>query len=394
MIKAATILGEGYLHPSPLQGAVQTGVEETLKRFKKYSPYVFSSHMDTRPDIEEIDKVWHYRTRCGQFDKILFPFYSFSSPFFCYLHMVIRSIKELGIELVHVRNRPLYMPYLRKKLGNKVKLILHEHNQNIADTFSKRKAMEVLDSIDAYVAVSKFTFDYEISNKYPQYKGKSHVILNGVNLEKFRPRWERLDKVKALRDKYHLGNNKVILFAGAIRERKGIHCLVDAMKLVAKRHPEAKLVIAGGSAENLEATDPFAKKVRASSAEISENILWLGYIPPTEIDDIYLLADMFVGPSLWEEPFGLVFTEASASGLAVIGSRRGGIPEIIKENETGSLLDDPENIAEMANKINALLDSPAKCEQFGRSGRKYMEEMFSWDSVAKQNEDLYDKLLA
>ncbi len=158
MKKAAIILGEGSLNPSPYQGAVQTGVEETAKRFRKYEPYVFSSHMENRPDIEEIDKIRNYRVRCGILDKLIFPVYSFDAPFFCYLYKMVRLIKELDIKLIHVRNRPLYMPYLRGKLGDKVKLVLHEHNQNIADMLSTKQAIKVFDSIDAYVAVSRFTY--------------------------------------------------------------------------------------------------------------------------------------------------------------------------------------------------------------------------------------------
>jgi spore coat protein SA len=298
----------------------------------------------------------------------------------------------LSIKIVHVRNRPLYMPFLRYMLGKKVKLILHEHNQNIADTLSRSQAIEVLDSIDAYVAVSKFTYDFEITNKYPQYKDKASVILNGVNLDKFRPIWEQKDKVAALRKKYGLENSVTVLFTGAIRERKGVHLLVEAFKQVSAKHPEARLVIAGGDKDNLEAKDEYAKRLNESASSLGNNVIFTGYIPPTEINDIYLLGDIFCGPSTWEEAFGLVFAEASASGLAVIGSKRGGIPEIIMDGRTG-LLADPADINDLAVKINSLIESPQLREALGRSARKYMEEKFSWKRAAEEIEALYDRLL-
>ena len=307
-------------------------------------------------------------------------------------YKVIHLIKELVFKLIHVRNRPLYMPYLRKKLGNNVKLVLHEHNQNIVDMLSKSKAVEVLDLIDAYVAVSRFTFDYEITKRYPQYAGKARVILNGVNLEKFRPWWEQTDKVRSLRQIYGVKGSTNVLFTGAIRERKGIRELVEAFKLVVKDHPEAKPLIAGGDKDNLEAADAFAKRVKRSADEIHDNVVWLGFIPASNIQDAYLLGDIFVGPSLWEEAFGLVFAEASASGLPVIGSRRGGIPEIIDDGKTG-LLVEPENISEMAEKIGGLIHDPVKCDIFGRAARKKMEDNFSWERVANEIEALYDSLL-
>jgi spore coat protein SA len=392
MIPAATILPEGSYHPHPRQGATQTGVEEVTKRFKKYVPYVFSSHQKDKPGIELLDGVWQYRIRTDPIDKLLFPFYTFKSPFYCYAYKAAQAINKLDIKVVHVRNRPLYMPFLRYFLGNNIKLVLHEHNQNIADTLSRSQATEVFESIDAYVAVSKFTYDFEITNRYPQYKDKSHVILNGVNLDKFRPIWEQKEKALALRKKYGLENATVVLFAGAIRERKGVHLLIEAFKQVSAKHPEAKLVIAGGDKDNLEAKDAYAQKLRAEASKLQNNVIFTGYFPPAEINNIYLLGDIFVAPSIWDEPFGLVFTEASATGLAVIGSNRGGIPEIIMDGQTGYLAD-PTNINELADKINTLIESPKLRDQFGKSARKYMESKFSWNRVADEIEALYDKLL-
>jgi spore coat protein SA len=384
MIKTATVLHEGTIHPSPRQGATQTGVEEATKRFKKYEAYIFSSHVDGTTDIEQQKNVWQYRVETTLLDKV------FGRGYLC---KVASAVKELGIKLVHVRNRPLYMPILRKLLGKDIKLVLHEHNQNIADTLSKPQAISVLDSIDAYVGVSKFTYDFEITNKYPQYKNKARVILNGVNLEKYMPNWQHPDKVTEARKKYSLKGSKNVLFAGALRERKGIHHLVDAFKQVVKSHPDAKLIIAGGSKDNTEATDPFALKLKESAAEIKNNIIFTGYIPPEKMHEVYMLGDIFVGPSVWDEAFGLVFAEASACGLAVIGSNRGGIPEIIDNGNTGLLINDPTNPKEIADLILSLLDSPQKGVEMGRFARARMEEKFSWDRVAYQIEELYDELL-
>lgn len=383
MIPAATILPEGSLHPHPRQGATQTGVEEATKRFKKYVPYVFSSHIAGRPDIEKLDGVWQYRVKTSPFGRLTGR---------SYLHNVAKLLIDLDIKIVHVRNRPLYMPVLRRLLGKAFTLILHEHNQNIADTLSEKQAFEVFDAIDAYVAVSRFTYDFEITNKYPQYKNKSYVILNGVNLEKFRPVWKQRYRVEDLKKHYNLENSKVVLFAGALRERKGVHFLLEAFKKVIIKHPDAKLVIAGGDKDNLDAKDVFARKLKDIAAELLGNVIFTGYVPPSNVQDLYLLGDIFVGPSIWDEAFGLVFAEASASGLAVIGSRRGGIPEIIQDSVTGLLIDDPEDTNEIADKIIYLLDSPEKCEQLGKAAREFMEKRFSWDRVSGEIEDLYDKL--
>lgn len=392
MEKAATVLPEGSLHPHPRQGATQTGVEEVTKRFAKYAPYVFSSFMKDRPAVESIDNVWQYRMKINTLEKLCFPLYNFRSPYYCYAYKASQLIKTLDIKIVHVRNRPLYMPFLRHMLGGQAKLILHEHNQNIADTLTGKEANEVLASIDAYVAVSRFTYDFEITKRYPQYKNKASVILNGVNLDKFRPVWEQKEKALVLRKKLGLEGSTVILFSGALRERKGVHLLLEAFKQVSAKHPEAKLVIAGGDKDNLEAKDEYAKKLKKSALSLGNKVIFTGYVTPSEISDIYLLGDIFCGPSIWDEAFGLVFAEASASGLAVVGSKRGGIPEIVIDGKTG-LLADPTDINDLAGKINALVESPQLRDAYGKAARKYMEEKFSWDRVAANIESLYDKLL-
>ena len=364
MIPAATILPEGSYHPHPRQGAIQTGVEEATKRFKKYTPYVFSSYMNGKPEEESVDGVLQYRIKTGSMEKLLFPLYAMRSPYYCYAYKVAQTIKKL-----------------------------HEHNQNIADTLSQKEANEVLASIDAYVAVSRFTYNFEITERYPRYKDKASVILNGVNLDKFRPIWEQQEKAFSLRKKYGLEGSKVILFSGALRERKGIHFLIDAFKQVAAKHTDAKLVIAGGDKDNLEATDKYAKQLKDSAASLGNKVVFTGFVPPSEVSDIYLLGDIFCGPSLWDEAFGLVFAEASASGLAVIGSKRGGIPEIIKDGQTGLLINKPEDPSEIAQKIISFIDSPQDRQKFGEAARRYMEEKFSWDRVANDIESLYDRLL-
>lgn len=393
MRKVAMICSNTSKIPYERQGATQTYVLETTKCFKGYKSHLFSSALSGRPDKEIVENTHFYRIRSNFFNQILFGITKFRNPYYCYIYKVAREIKKLNIKVIHVLNRPLYMPYLRTLLGEEVKLILCEHNHNIADTLSQKDALKVLKSIDAYVGVSKFTMDFEITNKYPQFSNKSYYILNGVDVEKFKPFWERKEEANTLREKYNLQNSKIILFVGAIREKKGLHHLVRAMKKVILKYPKAKLVIAGGSSKNLEATDHFAKTVKKEAQELRANCQFLGFVSPSEIHKIYLLGDIFVGPSTWEEPFGLVFAEASASGLPVIASKKGGIPEIIDDGINGLLIDDPSNIDNLANKIIYLLKNSEIARKFGEAGRQKMVEKFSWERVAGETEDLYDKLI-
>jgi len=392
--KAAVICSSTARVLHPQQGATQINAFEATRRYKRYEPHLFSCAFAGRPLEETVDGVNIHRIWSAPMERAIFSITHFKGPDFIYVKKVADRMKKLGIKIAHVRNRPLYVPYLRKLLGKDVKIILHEHNQNIADTLSRRQALEVLNAVDAYVGVSKFTMDYEITGRYPEFASKSHYILNGVDTQKFRPIWERPKERDLLRQKYGLTDSKVVLFVGAIRERKGIHFLVRAMKEVIKKHPKAKLVIAGGSAKNIEPKDHFAQTVKNEAQALGGNVVDLGFVSSENISDTYLLADIFAGPSTWDEPFGLVFAEASASGLPVIASRRGGIPEVILGGKTGLLVDDPADINDLSKKINYLLERPEVMRQFGENGRKLMADKFSWEGVAGEIEDLYDSLLA
>ena len=186
---------------------------------------------------------------------------------------------------------------------------------------------------------------------------------------------------------------KNILFIGAIRERKGPHLLVNAMTQVIKKHPDAVLIIGGGSTVHTNATGAYAEKIFRAAEQFKGNIRILGFVQPSEVPDTYLLGDVFAAPSIWDEPFGLVAAEASSCGLPVVASKCGGLPEIIKDKETGLIVDDPENIDELAQKIVALLDDRALAEKYGKAGRALMEKEFTWNRVAKENEELFRKLL-
>lgn len=393
MEKAAVICSSTARVLHPRQGATQINAFEAAKRCKRYEPHLFSCAFAGRPLEEIVDGVNIHRIWSKPLEKTIFSLTHFKDPELIYVKKVADRMKKLGIRIAHVRNRPFYIPYLRKLLGRDAKIVLHEHNQNIADTLSHRQALEVLNAIDAYVGVSKFTMDYEITDRYPEFSNKSHYILNGVDVKKFRPVWERPKERELLRQKYGLTDSKVVLFVGAIRERKGIHYLVRAMKEVINKHPEAKLVMVGGSAKNIEPKDHFAAMVKNEAQALGGNVLDLGFVPSENISDTYLLADIFAGPSTWDEPFGLVFAEASASGLPVIASRRGGIPEVILEGKTGLLVDDPSDVDDLAGKIAYLLERPDIAKRFGEAGRRLMVEKFTWERVAKEIEDAYDKLV-
>lgn len=144
-------------------------------------------------------------------------------------------------------------------------------------------------------------------------------------------------------------NEKVILFVGRLAEVKGVKYLIAAMKQV-----NAKLVIVGDGTLKAE--------LEKQAEEIKDKVLFMGAKSHNELKSIYASADIFVMPSITtgtgqKEGFGLVLIEAMASGLPVIGSDSGGIPEIIEDGKCGFLVEE-KNADDIAMKINYLIENP------------------------------------
>ena len=103
---------------------------------------------------------------------------------------------------------------------------------------------------------------------------------------------------------------------------------------------------------------PFMGQLRRDLAQAPGRVVLTGFIPPTDMPRAYLLGDVFVGPSQIEEGLGLVFLEAAAAGLPIIATRKGGIPEVVRDDFNGLLLRQPDDAAELAEKITR---PPERC---------------------------------
>jgi glycosyltransferase involved in cell wall biosynthesis len=110
-------------------------------------------------------------------------------------------------------------------------------------------------------------------------------------------------------------------------------------------------------------------------------IEFTGYIDhDRDLPSWFQRATLFASPSLFEEPFGLVNAEAMACATPVVGSNRGGIPEVL--GNTGQLVD-PEDTPNFAATLSALLAQPADCAELGRAAYERCRKMFDWRLIAE-----------
>ena len=236
---------------------------------------------------------------------------------------------------------------------------------------------------DALIAVSKYTVD-ELTELYGINKKKIYVIYNGVDIQKFKPRPNRAE----LRREFGLAEDtKIVLFVGRLYHRKGLETLLHSIPPVLKEFSNVKFVISGKGFKQKEEN----LKNLAKQLDIEEHVTFLGYVPDGKLPNLYSASNIFVLPAIYENfPFAIL--EAQSTGLPVISTKVGGIPEFLVDNENGFLID-PGDPPQLTQRVLTLLHDPKLAKEMGDRGRRLIEEKFDWHLITGQVIDLYQKLL-
>jgi phosphatidyl-myo-inositol dimannoside synthase len=183
-----------------------------------------------------------------------------------------------------------------------------------------------------------------------------------------------------VRAKYGLDGGPWLLTVARLEWHKGIDTMMKALPAIRAAHPDARYAVAGVG-DRL----PQFEQLRQSLG-LGDAVRFLGAVPDDELPALYNAADLYIGVSrrheLLVEGFGISLVEASACGLAVVGGRSGGVPDAVREGETGILVD-PDDPAAVAAGVNALLRDPERRKKLGAAGRRAVESYYNWDRVAR-----------
>lgn len=207
--------------------------------------------------------------------------------------------------------------------------------------------------------------------------GTEHVKVQsmGCDIDKFNPQ-------KRIENYFNQKDKKVILFVGRFVEIKGITYLIDAMKKI-----DALLVIVGKG--------PDEEKIKKQAEECKEKVLFMGPQDHSVLPIIYASSDIFIIPSITlsggvTEGAPTVITEAMASGLPVIGTNTGGIPELISDGENGMIIKE-KNSEDIVEKVNFLMNNPEILQKMALNARE-MGVQKSYKNVAKSFRDLLETI--
>lgn len=400
MQKVAIIAPNSLPVPPVRGGGIQTVISETVPLFREFTPYVFSNceyGIDKLP-LRETDGIVEHRRICqSSWDEFKIKLAHLAAVnYFPYVFEIIEQIKEINPDLIEVMNRPWFLPILRKYLGPDIKIILHHYNNYLMEMPGKR-AKKYLDLVDGFVGCSDFTVNAEVLGRFPELRDKCYTISHGINLDKFDP--ARLDQARLneMKVKYGIKDSDfVFLYVGRLTKDKGAGQLLEAAKVLIANLGirEAKLMIVGSSFFGGQTkVTPFIKELQVSAEEVKDNIIFTGFINRPDMPYIYGLANVVVVPSIVMDASPSVCYEASAMGLPQIASNRGGIPEIVKDKDTGLLVNDPEDVDELAEKMIYFFRFREEARAFGRRGRALMEKHYAWKTVAGKIEDVYRSVL-
>ena len=175
-----------------------------------------------------------------------------------------------------------------------------------------------------------------------------------------------------------------LLYVGVVRETKGVLVLVEACRLLAERGHEIRLLLVGECE-----SDEFEVRLRQSVAEahLEDRVTMPGRLTGVEKGACFTDSDIFCYPSYFEsETFGIVCAEAMAAGLPVVATRWRGIPDVVRDGETG-LVVPPQDPAAFADAVEELIVDPERARSFGVRGRQRYLDEFSEERFRRRMEE-------
>lgn len=245
---------------------------------------------------------------------------------------------------------------------------------------------------DAVVAVSA-GMAADVLDAYPFVAPERvHVIHNGIDTTLYRP----LDDAEGAAEARRQGldpDRPIAVFVGRITRQKGVDHLLGA---AAQFDPAIQLAFCAGAPDTPQIAEETERAV-AALQQRRDGVAWVREsIPRERVVALLSAATVFVCPSIYE-PLGIVNLEAMACRTPVVASDVGGIPEVVQDGVTGTLVhydaQDPEAFqAGLAAAVNAVVADPARAASMGEAGRQRAVREFGWDSIAAKTVELYRSL--
>jgi len=270
----------------------------------------------------------------------------------------------------------LITPALRKADVTRAVALTHGHEAGWAALPGARTLLRRIgDEVDVVTYLGEYFRARLARALSPEAQRRMVRLAPGVDVTFFRPGAGG----KAVRQRLGLGDRPVVACVSRMVPRKGQDTLIRAWREIQAQVSGAVLLLVGDG--------PYAPALRrlARRREVSDDVVFTGPVPWPELPGYYDAADVFAMPcrtrraGLDVEGLGIVYLEASATGLPVIGGNSGGAPDAILEGESGFVVGD---VADTAARVIELLTDPAKARAMGEKGLAWVDREWRWELAA------------
>jgi len=260
--------------------------------------------------------------------------------------------------------------------------LLSEQHKYHHSAFKRRSGRAILGGATALIAISNWTRDQALTVLgelgLDGHGQRLRVLHLGTDPLRFRPNG---DSAKA-RERFHLpAGRRWLITVARLEPHKGVDTVIKALPSIMELAPDVGyLVVGSGPAK--ERLEKLAQKTG-----VADRVRLLGEVTDDDLPLAYNLATAYVGVSrradmIGVEGFGISFVEASASGLPIVAGNSGGVPDAVRDGETGFLVE-PEDPAAVAERVTELLANPNLARTIGQAGRRAVETYYNWDRVMK-----------
>ena len=210
-------------------------------------------------------------------------------------------------------------------------------------------------------------------------------LAPGVDTDAFHPEVDG----SQVRAEHGLADRPVVVCVSRLVPRKGQDTLVRALPAIRRRVPDAALLLVGGG--------PYRADLQrlAAANGVAEHVVLTGGVPWARLPAHYAAGDVFAMPcrtrraGLDVEGLGIVYLEASATGLPVVAGDSGGAPDAVRPEETGYVVPG-RDVDALADRVSTLLGDPALARRMGETGRRWVEDQWQWDTQAARLGSLLD----
>lgn len=371
-MKVLMIVTEKLPVPPVRGGAIQTYIAAVGPLLGKAHDLTVLGITDpTLPEREHTGGVTYVRVPGGTLDV--------------YREKVVAFLKQNRFDVIHLFNRPRLVMTVRA-VAPSARIILSMHNDMFeAHKIDAQEAAQAVATVERIVTISDYV-GHRIAELFPAAAAKLKTIYSGVDTQRFLPLWnDEARRVReVLRREHGLSGKKVILFVGRLSPKKGADILVRAMPEIARRHPDAALILVGSKWYGEDKVSDYVAYVRALSARSPLPVVTTGFVTPDQVHQWFWVGDVFVCASQWEEPLARVHYEAMSAGLPIVTTARGGNPEVVEGAGTGLVVGRPDDPSALAEALSRLLSDRSLREKLGRTGRSLAEQHFVWERVARE----------